>query len=36
MRLLLSLAERQGEVVSIEELLAKVWAGVNVSQDSVY
>ena len=36
MRLLLSLAERQGEVVSIDELLAKVWAGVNVSQDSVY
>jgi TolB-like protein/DNA-binding winged helix-turn-helix (wHTH) protein len=36
MLLLLSLAERQGEVVSIDELLAKVWAGVNVSQDSVY
>ena len=36
MRLLLCLAERQGEVVSIEELLGKVWMGVNVSPDSVY
>lgn len=36
MRLLLCLAEQQGEVVSSEELLGKVWAGVNVSQDSVY
>lgn len=36
MRLLLCLAEQQGEVLSIEELLGKVWAGVNVSQDSVY
>lgn len=36
MRLLLCLAERAGQVVSIEELLDRVWAGVNVSQDSVY
>ncbi|HLV87705.1 MAG TPA: winged helix-turn-helix domain-containing protein [Candidatus Sulfotelmatobacter sp.] len=36
MRLLLHLAKRPGEVVSIEDLLAEVWAGVNVSQDSVY
>lgn len=36
MRLLLCLAERAGEVVSIEELLNEVWPGVNVSSDSVY
>jgi transcriptional activator of cad operon len=36
MRLLLCLAERSGEVVSIEELLDKVWSGVTVSSDSVY
>ena len=36
MRLLLCLAERAGEVVSIEELLNQVWTGVTVSQDSVY
>jgi transcriptional activator of cad operon len=36
MRLLLCLAERAGEVVSIDELLNQVWSGVNVSQDSVY
>jgi transcriptional activator of cad operon len=36
MRLLLCLADRPGEVVSIEELLDKVWAGVAVSSDSVY
>lgn len=36
MRLLLCLAERAGEVVSIDELLNEVWAGVNVSSDSVY
>ena len=36
LRLLLYLAERQGQVVSIEELLAQVWAGVAVSSDSVY
>jgi len=36
MRLLLCLAERPGEVVSIEELLDKAWAGVIVSSDSVY
>jgi transcriptional activator of cad operon len=36
MRLLLCLAERAGEVVSIEELLNQVWSGVIVTQDSVY
>lgn len=36
MRLLVCLAERAGEVVSIEDLITNVWAGVNVSQDSVY
>jgi TolB-like protein/DNA-binding winged helix-turn-helix (wHTH) protein len=36
MRLLLYLAERAGEVVSIDELLANVWTGVIVTQDSVY
>jgi transcriptional activator of cad operon len=36
MRLLLCLAERAGEVVSIDELLSQVWADVSVSQDSVY
>jgi transcriptional activator of cad operon len=36
MRLLVCLAEHSGEVVSIETLLDIVWAGVNVSPDSVY
>jgi TolB-like protein/DNA-binding winged helix-turn-helix (wHTH) protein len=36
MRLLLCLAERAGEVVSIDDLLNKVWPEVNVSPDSVY
>jgi len=36
MRLLLCLADRRGEVVSIDELLDKVWSGVAVSPDSVY
>lgn len=36
MRLLVCLAERAGEVVSIEELLDQVWPGVTVTQDSVY
>ena len=36
MKLLLCLAERAGEVVSIEDLLNQVWAGVNVAPDSVY
>src|SRR5215467_11320088 len=36
MRLLLCLAEHAGEVVSIDDLITNVWAGVNVSQDSVY
>jgi TolB-like protein len=36
MRLLLCLAEHPGEVVSIEDLLNQVWAGVTVSPDSVY
>jgi transcriptional activator of cad operon len=35
-RLLLCLAERRGEVVSIDDLLTQVWAGVSVSPDSVY
>ena len=36
LRLLLCLAERAGEVVSIDELLDEVWAGVTVTPDSVY
>jgi len=36
MRLLLCLAQRPGEVVSIEDLLREVWSGVIVSPDSVY
>jgi transcriptional activator of cad operon len=36
MRLLVYLAQRPGEVVSIDELLDQVWSGVIVSQDSVY
>lgn len=36
MRLLLCLAAKPGEVVSIEELLNQGWAGVIVSSDSVY
>jgi len=36
MRLLLYLAQRSGEVVSIDELLTHVWAGVVVTPDSVY
>jgi transcriptional activator of cad operon len=36
MRLLLCLAERAGEVVSIDELLNQVWEGVIVTPDSVY
>jgi transcriptional activator of cad operon len=36
MRLLMCLAERAGEVVSIDELLDEVWAGVIVTPDSVY
>src|SRR5947209_13795374 len=36
MRLLLCLAARPGEVVSIDDLLQQVWPGVTVSQDSVY
>ena len=36
MRLLLCLAERAGEVVSIDDLLNQVWSDVTVSQDSVY
>ena len=36
MRLLVYMAERAGEVVSIEDMLDKVWAGVMVTQDSVY
>lgn len=36
MRLLLCLAEHPGDVVSIDELLEQVWAGVIVTPDSVY
>jgi TolB-like protein/DNA-binding winged helix-turn-helix (wHTH) protein len=36
MRLLLCLAGRACQVVSIDDLLSEVWAGVNVSPDSVY
>lgn len=36
MRLLLCLAERAGQVVSIEDLLEHAWAGVIVTPDSVY
>jgi TolB-like protein len=36
MRLLLCLAERAGEVVSIDDLLEQVWSGVVVTPDSVY
>jgi len=36
LRLLMCLAQRAGQVVSIEDLLAEVWPGVAVSQDSVY
>lgn len=36
LRVLLCLAERQGQVVSSDELLDQAWAGVAVSQDSVY
>jgi len=36
MRLLLCLAERAGDVVSIDDLLSEVWCGVIVTPDSVY
>jgi TolB-like protein/DNA-binding winged helix-turn-helix (wHTH) protein/Flp pilus assembly protein TadD len=36
MGILLCLARHAGEVVSIEHLLTEVWAGVIVTQDSVY
>jgi len=36
MRLLMCLAERAGEVVSIDDLLDQVWSGVVVTPDSVY
>src|SRR5579864_6558164 len=36
MRLLLCLVDHVGEVVSIDDLIANVWSGVNVSSDSVY
>jgi transcriptional activator of cad operon len=36
MRLLLCLAGRAGEVVSIDDLLNQVWSGVIVTPDSVY
>jgi transcriptional activator of cad operon len=36
MRLLQCLASRQGEVVSIDDLLSEAWSGVIVTPDSVY
>lgn len=36
MRLLLCLAQRPGELVSIGDLLERVWSGVYVTPDSVY
>src|SRR5580692_11701128 len=36
MKLLVCLAERAGEVVSIDDLLDEVWSGVVVTPDSVY
>ena len=36
MQLLLCLAERPGQILSVEELLDRVWAGVVVTPDSVY
>ena len=36
LRLLLHLAQKPGEVVSIDELLSEVWTGVVVTPDSVY
>jgi transcriptional activator of cad operon len=36
MRLLMCLADRAGDVVSIDELLDQVWSGVIVTPDSVY
>jgi DNA-binding winged helix-turn-helix (wHTH) protein len=36
MRLLLSRAENPGQIVSVQELLDKVWTDVIVTQDSVY
>jgi transcriptional activator of cad operon len=36
MRLLVCLAERAGEVVSVDDMLSQVWSEVNVSPDSVY
>ena len=36
LRLLLYLAERPGQLVSIDELLEQVWPGVIVTSDSVY
>jgi transcriptional activator of cad operon len=36
MRLLVCLAERAGDVVSIDDLLKQVWPDVSVSSDSVY
>lgn len=36
MRLLIALAQRSGDVVSVNELLDTVWEGVTVTPDSVY
>jgi transcriptional activator of cad operon len=36
MRLLICLAEKAGQVISIDDLIGQVWAGVIVTPDSVY
>ena len=36
MQLLLCLAEQPGQILSVEQLLDRVWAGVVVTPDSVY
>jgi TolB-like protein/DNA-binding winged helix-turn-helix (wHTH) protein/Tfp pilus assembly protein PilF len=36
MQLLLCLADKPGQILSVEQLLDRVWAGVVVTQDSVY
>lgn len=36
MRLLIYLAERAGQTVSIDDLLDQVWSGITVTSDSVY
>jgi transcriptional activator of cad operon len=36
MQLLLCLADHPGQILSVEQLLDRVWTGVVVTQDSVY